>query len=358
MPSNVADGGADETAMAVAGIGAINDRIGKIASQIAEIEHRNPLSRSASSTTGTKAPATANAFKQHLASQTMQSMAGALGATQGSAGGGSTSLGQAGLAGASLGALGQGISTRTAVGGAGLNPSLLSGAGVASPVGGAVQALAALLQAGAQSQGVATEATPAGATQTQPFLPLAGAVTNQGQRSTAARTPGADPLTNGIASLPKGTHPAIPERRSSKVPTELTSFGNGKIPADQLESVGVKDHQLWSPAAKAFKLMRAAAQRDGVQIGVNSSYRDVACQQCMVDKYGIYGQGGRAAPPGKSNHGWGLSIDLQLDESAKKWMRANAKHYGFVEDVAREPWHWTFIADGNSVQTNTQALMR
>lgn len=154
-----------------------------------------------------------------------------------------------------------------------------------------------------------------------------------------------DPLVRQLANAPIGTHPQPPAKRDQKVPADLAPLGNGKLPSYVLESVGVKDHQLWSPAAKAFKALRAAAQRDGVQIGVNSSYRDVACQQCMVDKYGRFDQGGRAAPPGKSNHGWGLSIDLQLDAKAKAWMKANGRNYGFVNDVAREPWHWTFIAD-------------
>ena len=49
-----------------------------------------------------------------------------------------------------------------------------------------------------------------------------------------------------------------------------------------------------------------------------------------------------AATPGKSNHGWGLAVDLELDDRAQAWMRENAHNYGFVEDVAREPWHWGY----------------
>jgi LAS superfamily LD-carboxypeptidase LdcB len=51
-----------------------------------------------------------------------------------------------------------------------------------------------------------------------------------------------------------------------------------------------------------------------------------------------------AATPGTSNHGWGLSVDLDLDATAQAWMRQNGARYGFVEDVPREPWHWTFRA--------------
>ena len=51
---------------------------------------------------------------------------------------------------------------------------------------------------------------------------------------------------------------------------------------------------------------------------------------------------GLAATPGTSNHGWGMSLDLDLDDEAQQWMRTNGPDYGFVEDVPREPWHWTY----------------
>ena len=37
-----------------------------------------------------------------------------------------------------------------------------------------------------------------------------------------------------------------------------------------------------------------------------------------------------------------IALDLDLDASAQKWMRENGWKYGFVEDVPREPWHWTY----------------
>lgn len=127
-------------------------------------------------------------------------------------------------------------------------------------------------------------------------------------------------------------------------PPELQAYGNGRIPSDALASVGVGDHRLWEPAARAFRDMAAAAAQEGVTLGVTSSYRDLAGQQTMVDRYGLYSQGGRAAAPGSSNHGWGLSIDLDLDDRAQAWVREHGAEYGFVEDVPREPWHWTFKA--------------
>ena len=393
--------------MAVGGIGTVQDRIGKIAEQIATIERNQgralangptrvsaPQGASGTPTSGggqalptahaAGASPTAAAFQHHLAAQSLATRSLT---NQSAVAPSRTALPQAGNGLSGLGQQGVGLmGLNTSASPSGLSPMGLAGLAMAgqAPAGiagvalrqsnpllaASTQALAALLQAGAQASPSATPTTtPALPLNTNGFQGVSGVSAATvagayGAQAALSRLSGGfnqaspDPLTQGIAALPKGTHPAIPDRRGSKVPEELKGFGNGKIPADQLESVGVKDHQLWSPAAKAFKMMRAAAQRDGVQIGVNSSYRDVACQQCMVDKYGLYGQGGRAAPPGKSNHGWGLSIDLQLDSQAKAWMRANAKHYGFVEDVAREPWHWTFVADGDAVQANAQALLR
>lgn len=125
-------------------------------------------------------------------------------------------------------------------------------------------------------------------------------------------------------------------------PPELVRYGNGRIPPIALTSLGIGDHRLWAPAAQAFGALKAAAAADGVRIGVTDSYRSLPEQEDLVRRKGLYSQGGLAAAPGTSNHGWGLSLDLDLDGQAQAWMRTNAARFGFVEDVPREPWHWTF----------------
>ncbi len=125
-------------------------------------------------------------------------------------------------------------------------------------------------------------------------------------------------------------------------PAELSSFGNGTIPSTALAPIGVGGHRLWSPAAQSFQQMTAAAQAAGVNIGVTDSYRSIEGQRAVAAEKGLYSQGGLAATPGTSNHGWGIALDLDLDSEAQAWMRANGPRFGFVEDVPREPWHWTF----------------
>lgn len=125
-------------------------------------------------------------------------------------------------------------------------------------------------------------------------------------------------------------------------PPELRAYGNGRIPASALTPIGDGNHRLWRPAAQAFNQLRADAAAAGVNIGVTDSYRSYEAQVDLAERKGLYSQGGLAATPGTSNHGWGLSLDLDLDPKAQAWMRANGGRYGFVEDVPREPWHWTF----------------
>ncbi|PRY30239.1 M15 family metallopeptidase [Pseudosporangium ferrugineum] len=126
------------------------------------------------------------------------------------------------------------------------------------------------------------------------------------------------------------------------IPTELAAYGNGKIPATALEQVGGTRHRLWAPAAESLTRMIADAKAQGVKIGITDSYRPYAEQVDLARRKGLYSQGGLAAKPGTSEHGWGMATDLDLNTKAQAWMRANAEKYGFVENVPREPWHWAY----------------
>ncbi|MEJ5913061.1 M15 family metallopeptidase [Pseudokineococcus sp. 1T1Z-3] len=131
---------------------------------------------------------------------------------------------------------------------------------------------------------------------------------------------------------------------ASGVPVELKPYGNGKIPLDRLAPIGGagSGDRLWAPAAAAFDQMQAAARADGVTFSVNDSYRSYDEQVSMAARKGLRSQGGLAATPGTSGHGWGLAVDLQLDGRAQAWMRENAGQHGFKATVSGEPWHWSF----------------
>lgn len=133
-------------------------------------------------------------------------------------------------------------------------------------------------------------------------------------------------------------------RNADGVPVALAGYGNGRIPAGALHEVGGTGHRLWAPAADALESLIADAARDGVTIGITDSYRSYEAQVDVAARKGLYSQGGLAAVPGTSDHGWGMAADLKLDDAAQSWMRANGGRYGFVEDTPREPWHWAYTA--------------
>jgi zinc D-Ala-D-Ala carboxypeptidase len=131
-------------------------------------------------------------------------------------------------------------------------------------------------------------------------------------------------------------------------PAELVAYGNGRIPPAALEAIDTSGaHRLWAPAARAFRAMAADASAAGVTLRVTDSYRPLEAQERLARQKGLYRDGGLAAVPGTSNHGWGLALDLNLDSSALAWMRDNGWRHGFVEDVPREPWHWTYRPAGS-----------
>jgi D-alanyl-D-alanine carboxypeptidase len=183
---------------------------------------------------------------------------------------------------------------------------------------------------------VRTNAQTAGTTSTTQ-LQYGGAT----GRTTSTASPA--PTTSTGATKATGSTASTGRLTSSGAPVELARYGNGRIPAAALESIG-GGHRLWAPAAEAFQRLQAAARRDGVHIGVTDSYRSYAEQVDVARRKGLHSQGGLAAKPGTSEHGWGKSLDLALDASAQRWMRAHADDYGFTENVSREPWHWTYAA--------------
>jgi LAS superfamily LD-carboxypeptidase LdcB len=109
-----------------------------------------------------------------------------------------------------------------------------------------------------------------------------------------------------------------------------------------LEQVGNTRHKLWAPAAESLTKLMADAKKDGVNIGITDSYRSYQEQVDLAQRKGLYSQGGLAAKPGTSEHGWGMAADLDLNAKALTWMRANGARYGFAENVPRETWHWAY----------------
>jgi len=194
--------------------------------------------------------------------------------------------------------------------------------------------------AAVRSGAVRASAGTATATATAPATSGSFASTYAEALSSISPSMGLSSSTLGLSGSTVNTGAA--RLNSDGVPIELTKYGNGKIPAEALHPVGTTGHKLWSPAADSLTALMADAKRAGVNIGITDSYRSYAEQVDLAKRKGLYSQGGLAAKPGTSDHGWGLAVDLDLNPRAQEWMRANAAKFGFVEDTPREPWHWAF----------------
>lgn len=120
---------------------------------------------------------------------------------------------------------------------------------------------------------------------------------------------------------------------------------NGSVPSNLLVPIDSMGNKLVGSAAAAFQ----RAQRDcqastGKQLtlaGPNSSFRTIEQQNMMYKQYGP----GQAATPGKSNHGFGLAIDLKKDE-AWEWFVQNSSKYGFKQlNNTNEKHHFDYVGN-------------
>jgi len=110
---------------------------------------------------------------------------------------------------------------------------------------------------------------------------------------------------------------------------------------------GNPDERLFGVAAVRFNDMHRAAAADGITLTVISAWRSNARQAQLYKRLGGYNSKSNpqgAAKPGTSNHerGKAIDIDRHTDPRVVPWLRANAGTFGFVNDVASEPWHWTY----------------
>lgn len=136
----------------------------------------------------------------------------------------------------------------------------------------------------------------------------------------------------------------------------------------RLESIGrdVHGREQWlvPRAARAWRCLRAAAERDGVVLQVVSAYRTAEYQLAILERKLATGQPIDAiltvsAAPGYSEHHSGRALDLTtpgtaaLEEAfehspAFAWLQRHADRFGFrmsyprgnPHGIAYEPWHW------------------
>lgn len=132
---------------------------------------------------------------------------------------------------------------------------------------------------------------------------------------------------------------------------------NGLLATKDLCTLWDGRNQLRADAAVALaELNEAHVTRFGTDLCLSDGYRTLASQRTLKAQ-----KGGLAATPGKSNHGWGLAIDLcgvQTSGARWQWLNDNGPVYGWENPTWAkrggsgpfEPWHWEYIkgvkADG------------
>lgn len=136
-----------------------------------------------------------------------------------------------------------------------------------------------------------------------------------------------------------------------------TDSANGQLPQGDLCSLWDGGTQLRADAAEALAELNAVwVTRFGTDLCLSSGYRTLAEQRAVKAA-----KGGLAAPAGRSNHGWGLAVDLctsQTTGAQWEWLNENAPVFGWENPAWAKPggsgpyerWHWEYtkgvMADG------------
>ncbi len=127
-----------------------------------------------------------------------------------------------------------------------------------------------------------------------------------------------------------------------------TGSANGQLPQSDLCYMW-DGTQLRADAAEALaELNEMWVARFGTDLCLSSGYRTLAEQRAVKAQKGFL-----AAPAGRSNHGWGLAVDLCSSQTSGvqwEWLNENAPVFGWDNpDWARqggsgpyERWHWEY----------------
>ncbi|MFJ3405623.1 D-alanyl-D-alanine carboxypeptidase family protein [Promicromonospora sp. NPDC090134] len=131
---------------------------------------------------------------------------------------------------------------------------------------------------------------------------------------------------------------------------EATGSGlNGQVPDDELCDLWDGYPPVRADAAVALaRLNQAYTEQFGEALCLTDGYRSYAQQvTAKAEKPTL------TATPGRSNHGWGLAVDICADSYAGErwdWLKANGPEHGWDNPSwaqaggsgPYEPWHWEF----------------
>jgi LAS superfamily LD-carboxypeptidase LdcB len=184
----------------------------------------------------------------------------------------------------------------------------------------------------------------------------------------AAKKAAAKPAEAPVAAVKPQKASKYPYKKLV-VPAALQGVENGKLSSKQLAAVKCGG-QMWAGCADKFNAMYDLATQSGIKLRNIGDYRPYSAQlglfmqRYSTDDLGRKPQVTRTyegktwylkpgmAPcstPGKSNHGLGLAIDLDVTTTkVLNWMCLNAPNFGFYlqsDDPSSpefEAWHWQY----------------
>ncbi|WP_061965774.1 M15 family metallopeptidase [Demequina aurantiaca] len=125
-----------------------------------------------------------------------------------------------------------------------------------------------------------------------------------------------------------------------------TVGANGRLASNSLCAVSfATEHSLQCDAAAALDAAdEAYFAETGAHLRMTDSYRTYQSQVITKAR-----KGHMAAPPGTSNHGWGMAVDLYPESAA--WLTANGAKFGWVHPAWARPggslpesWHLEYVA--------------
>lgn len=104
--------------------------------------------------------------------------------------------------------------------------------------------------------------------------------------------------------------------------------------------------KVWKPLAQLVGDVQKAAKKYGFRVQINSGYRSSATQSELAREGSAY----PAAPPGRSQHQYGLAVDLQAvpwayQSTLVSWMQGAGAYWGGAGDpvhfqvISPQQWH-------------------
>ena len=211
-----------------------------------------------------------------------------------------------------------------------------------------------------QAQMAAAAATEAPANTVTPE-PEGFTVNPLGSPSTAQRY-GEQAVTLGMMLGISGGPSVVSRSGSIATAGELAEYlevhdissRNGRLDLTEMTSVTgawFGTGYLLPPAATAWEEMRAAAAADGVDLQATDLYRTWESQNNAYQKHLRGEKAANVLPPGTSEHGLGLAVDITNghiighNDPEHAWMRANGAAFGWYP-ISNESWHWEFRGIG------------